>query len=230
MWQEKNGKLYKKFIFDDFAEAFSFMAEVADVAEEQQHHPEWKNVYNIVEFWLKTHDEDAITDKDKRLASTIDELALQYADTSAAKPKPSNIPPAAKKVVLYADGGSRGNPGPSASGYVLFDENEQILQQSGEYLGITTNNQAEYQAVKLGLEKAKAIGAREVDIYLDSLLVVNQMKGTFKVKNRDLWPIHQAIKDLLPSFQQVTFTHVPREMNKLADAEVNKVLDAQPNT
>lgn len=227
MWKEKNDTLYNKFTFEDFAEAFSFMAEVANVAEKQQHHPEWKNVYNTVEFWLKTHDKDAITDKDKKLAKSIDTIAKQYTDKTTAEEKQPSTP-TTKKVILYADGGSRGNPGPSASGYVLFDEDEQILQQSGEYLGITTNNQAEYQAVKLGLVKAKAIGAREVDVYLDSLLVVNQMKGIFKVKNRDLWPIHQAIKDLLPSFQEVTFTHVPREMNKLADAEVNKVLDAQP--
>lgn len=137
------------------------------------------------------------------------------------------IPHKAQKVKLFADGGSRGNPGPSASGYVLLDEDGQILIEAGVYLGITTNNQAEYQALKLGLEHAKKMGIREVYAHMDSLLVINQMKGIFKVKNRDLWPIHEAIKTLCKDFTKVTFTHVPRELNKLADAEVNKCLDAQ---
>ncbi len=134
---------------------------------------------------------------------------------------------APKKIKLYADGGSRGNPGPSASGYVLLDMNDQVFVEKGEYIGITTNNQAEYQALRFGLEEAKKLGVREVDVYLDSLLVVNQMKGIFKVKNRDLWPIHESIKELATQFKSVTYTHVPRELNKLADGMVNQTLDAQ---
>lgn len=131
------------------------------------------------------------------------------------------------QVKLYADGGSRGNPGPSASGYVLLDEKGEVLVDKGVYLGVTTNNQAEYQALKLGLEEAKSMHARHVDVYMDSMLVVNQMKGIFKVKNRDLWPIHESIKQLTTSFEKVTFTHIPRELNKLADTAVNRALDEQ---
>lgn len=134
---------------------------------------------------------------------------------------------APKAIKLYADGGSRGNPGPSASGFVLMDMNDQVFVEKGEYLGITTNNQAEYQALKFGLEEAKKLGVQEVQVYMDSLLVVNQMKGIFKVKNRDLWPIHQAIKELSKEFKEISFTHVPRELNKLADGMVNETLDAQ---
>lgn len=130
-------------------------------------------------------------------------------------------------VKLYTDGGSRGNPGMSASGYVLMDRDDAILKKSGIYLGITTNNQAEYQALRLGLEEAYHIGAREVDVFMDSLLVVNQMNGVFKIKNRELWPIHQSIKELLKLFHKVRFMHIPRELNRLADAEVNDVLDAE---
>jgi len=137
----------------------------------------------------------------------------------------NNSLPSAERVVLYTDGGSRGNPGPSASGYVIFDDQKKLLVSKGVYLGITTNNQAEYIALKLALEEAKSLGARKADIYMDSLLVVNQMKGIFKVKNRDLWPIHDAIKQLCRQFEHVSFTQVPRELNKLADAEVNKALD-----
>lgn len=126
---------------------------------------------------------------------------------------------------MYADGGSRGNPGPSASGFVILDMNDQVILTKGVYLGVTTNNQAEYQAVKFGLEEALKLGVRSLYVYLDSLLVVNQMLGKFKVRNRDLWPIHAAIKDLVKQFKQVSFTHVPRELNKLADRAVNDALD-----
>jgi ribonuclease HI len=130
------------------------------------------------------------------------------------------------EVKLYADGGSRGNPGPSASGWVLFDMGGSIIKQNGFYLGITTNNQAEYQALKLGLEDAHKMRAQKVQVFMDSLLVVNQMKGIFKVRNRDLWPIHTAIKELAEGFQKVTYTHVPRALNKDADRMVNETLDA----
>jgi ribonuclease HI len=130
-----------------------------------------------------------------------------------------------KKVKLYADGGSRGNPGPSASGYAILNMNDKIVVKKGVYLGVTTNNQAEYQALKLGLEEAKRTHAQIVYVYMDSLLVVNQMLGIFKVRNRDLWPIHDAIQKLVKEFQEVSFTHVPRVLNKIADAAVNETLD-----
>lgn len=218
MWQTENNKLYQKFSFKDFNEATVFINNVASIANELNHHPTIKNTYNSVEIWLSTHDAgDVVTDKDKMFAKRIDELI--------AAPTPKTT--AVKQIKLYADGGSRGNPGPSASGYVLLDMNDDILFKSGVYLGITTNNQAEYQALKFGLEEAQKLGAREVDVYMDSLLVINQMKGIFKIRNRDLWPIHQAIQELSKQFKKITFTHVPREFNKLADAEVNTTLDAE---
>jgi len=137
--------------------------------------------------------------------------------------------PLPSEVKLYADGGSRGNPGPSAGGFVVLDMNDTLLRASSKYLGITTNNQAEYHALKGGLELCRENHIKIVHVYLDSLLVVNQMKGIFKIKNRELWPIHEAIKTLVNSFQNVYFTHVPRELNRLADAEVNKALDALRN-
>jgi len=131
------------------------------------------------------------------------------------------------EVKLFADGGSRGNPGPSASGFAILDMHDQILLTQGIYLGVTTNNQAEYQALKVGLQELSRMGTvRDVHVYMDSLLVINQMLGIFKVKNRDLWPIHDAIKELITHFRKVTFTQVPREYNKLADRAVNEALDA----
>jgi ribonuclease HI len=136
-----------------------------------------------------------------------------------------------ESVKIYADGGSRGNPGPSASGYVVVDPNtNKVLVDKGVYLGITTNNQAEYLALKYALEECQKMGVKTIDAYMDSLLVVNQLKGVFKVKNRDLWPIHDAVKELIGKFEKFTISHVPREMNKLADAAVNRALDEQLQT
>ena len=131
----------------------------------------------------------------------------------------------AKEVLVYTDGGSRGNPGPSASGFVIYGKDGKLLFEGGKYLGVTTNNQAEYQAVKLGLEKALELQARIVGFRLDSQLVANQLTGVYQIKNRDLWPIHESIKELIRKFDRVTFTHVRRELNGEADAMVNKILD-----
>jgi len=136
-----------------------------------------------------------------------------------------SITTSSEELKLYADGGSRGNPGPSAAGYVLYTMRDELVMKRGEYLGVTTNNQAEYLALRMGLEEAKRRGARRVHVYLDSLLVVNQMRGIFKVKNRDLWGVHEATKQLVGEFEKVNFTHVPRELNKVADGEVNVALD-----
>lgn len=129
-------------------------------------------------------------------------------------------------IVIYSDGGSRGNPGPSAAGYVVLNNRQEVIAEGGEYLGITTNNQAEYQGVRLGLEKAIELGYKKVDFKIDSMLVVNQMKGYYKIKNRELWPINERIRVLMNKFDRVTFTHVNREFNQLADGMVNKTLDA----
>lgn len=130
---------------------------------------------------------------------------------------------------LYADGGSRGNPGPSAGGFVILTLDNNVVEKSGKYLGITTNNQAEYHSLKGGVEAALKLGIKNLDVYMDSLLVVNQMKGIYKIRNRDLWPIYEAIKELSGKFDKITFSHVPRELNKLADSIVNETLDSQKN-
>ena len=226
MWQETKHGLYKQFTFHDFRGAWAFMQRVADAAERADHHPRWQNEWNVVDIWLNTHDNGMrITDQDRTLAKAIDTLVEPQAagnfDLDVAK-KSTKI----TELQLYADGGSRGNPGPSASGYVLLDMEGQPVLRAGEYLGVTTNNQAEYQALKLGLEHAlHDFQTREVHVYMDSMLVINQMKNIFKIKNRDLWPIHNACVELTEKFDKVSFDHVPRELNKAADAEVNKALD-----
>ncbi len=223
MWQETKHGLYRQFNFDDFKHAWDFMSEVAKLAEEYQHHPRWENEWSVVQIWLITHEGgQKITEKDHELAKAIDEVYGDDAPQGEKAPDPGAHP---DKVKLFGDGGSRGNPGPSASGYVVLDMEDNVLVDKGVYLGVTTNNQAEYTALKLGLEECQKMGVKEVQVYMDSLLVVNQMKGIFKIKNRDLFPIHENIKELAKKFEKISYSHVPREFNKLADAAVNRALD-----
>ncbi|MFZ1301543.1 MAG: reverse transcriptase-like protein [Candidatus Microsaccharimonas sp.] len=129
-------------------------------------------------------------------------------------------------ITIFSDGGSRGNPGPSAAGFVVLNNQQEVIAEGGEYLGITTNNLAEYHGVRIGLEEAERLGYKKVDFKIDSMLVVNQMKGYYKIKNRELWPVHERIRLLMTKFERVTFTHVLRQFNQLADGMVNKTLDA----
>ncbi len=227
MWQETKHGLYKQFVFRDFKEAWEFMERVSAEVNRMDHHPRWQNEFNVVDIWLSTHDDGMqITDRDHELASTIDTL-VELPDPTKMDHNVAEKTTTLKEVQLYADGGSRGNPGPSASGYVLLDMGDRVVLNAGEFLGVTTNNQAEYQALKLGLEHAlHDFKAEQVHVYMDSMLVVNQMKNIFKIKNRDLWPVHNACLELVRQFHRVSFDHVPRELNKLADDEVNKALDA----
>jgi ribonuclease HI len=128
---------------------------------------------------------------------------------------------------LYTDGGSRGNPGDSACAFVICNMDGTVVEKSGYYMGMATNNQAEYYGFKKGLERARELGIDKVQLYSDSQLVVNQMNGFYKVRNQELAPLHQDVTQLANSFEKVTFTYVPRELNKIADKEVNRILDDQ---
>lgn len=128
---------------------------------------------------------------------------------------------------LFTDGGARGNPGPSAYAYVICKMDETVVEKSGEYIGETTNNQAEYKGLIAGLERATELGIKTLHVFMDSELVVKQVNGQYKVKNPDMVFLHQKVAQLRPNFDQVDFTHVLRALNKLADAEVNRILDSQ---
>jgi len=133
------------------------------------------------------------------------------------------------KLRIYTDGGSRGNPGPAASGAVLKEvrgtEEGETVATASKFLGVTTNNQAEYVAIIIGLKKAIALGATEVELYMDSELACKQLKGEYKVKNPEIAERFLEVKNLFHSFKQVHLQHIRRERNKEADAIVNKVLD-----
>ena len=213
MWQEKNEELYRKFEFENFKQAFDFMTDVAALAEAQNHHPRWQNQYNELEIWLSTHSQSKVTDKDHKLAKAIDGLLKQSksAKVDAAK--------------LYTDGGSRGNPGPSAGAFLICKMDGNVVEKSGFYIGIATNNQAEYRALLKGLHRSQALGVRKLNVFMDSELIVKQLNRLYKIKNKDLKPLYQQIKKLEKFFEEVSFTHVPRLMNKEADSEVNRILD-----
>ncbi|MFA6215740.1 MAG: ribonuclease HI family protein [Patescibacteria group bacterium] len=127
------------------------------------------------------------------------------------------------KIILYTDGGARGNPGPAGIGVVLKYDDKILTYK--KFIGHATNNQAEYQAVILGLEKAKELGAAEVDVFLDSELVQQQLSQKYKVKNADLAILFVKAWNLATGFKKVKYTHIYRTDNKLADKLVNEAID-----
>ncbi|MCL2869518.1 reverse transcriptase-like protein [Candidatus Saccharibacteria bacterium] len=128
-------------------------------------------------------------------------------------------------AVVYTDGGSRGNPGPSAAGYYILSPQGEVLDRGGEFIGITNSRQAEYIALKLGVEKAIQLGLNKVVFKVDNLMLAGHMNGTYKIKNRELWPIYDEINLLLKKIESAAFKHVTRDKNVQADSEVNRVLD-----
>ena len=129
------------------------------------------------------------------------------------------------KITIYSDGGARGNPGPAGIGAVLKNKDGEVLAEISEYIGETTNNQAEYKAILAALEKAVKLGATELECFLDSELVVKQLNGEYRVKNKDLAPLFVKIYNLTHSFKKVKFKHIRRELNKEADKLANEAMD-----
>jgi ribonuclease HI len=131
------------------------------------------------------------------------------------------------KLVVHVDGGARGNPGPAAIGVVVSEAGGAVLDELGEPIGETTNNVAEYRALLRGLERARALGADEVEVVGDSELVAKQVNGQYKVKHAGLKPLHAEALQALASFDRWHVRTVPRAQNAAADALVNAALDAR---
>ena len=130
------------------------------------------------------------------------------------------------KARLFTDGGSRGNPGPAAFAFVLEADDGTVLDARGESIGVATNNVAEYSALVAGLERAVEVGVDELEVISDSELMVKQMRGEYKVKNRSLQDLFLDASRLGRKIGSVTYTAVRREHNELADSLVNEALDA----
>ncbi|MFH1551280.1 MAG: ribonuclease HI family protein [bacterium] len=136
------------------------------------------------------------------------------------------------KITIYTDGGSRGNPGPSAIGVAIYKEN-QILKKYSEHIGKATNNEAEYQAVIFALKKVKLLfgkktaGQMEIEVCMDSELIVKQINHQYKIKEESLQPFFIKVWNSIIDFGQVEFKHISRQKNKIADSLVNEALDAK---
>ena len=129
------------------------------------------------------------------------------------------------KVVVHVDGGARGNPGPAAIGVVVSDPDGAVLEELGERIGVATNNVAEYRALLRGLERARALDAREIEIVNDSELVARQITGAYKVKHPAMKPLYLEAMQALRGFDSWSIRTVPRAQNADADALVNSALD-----
>jgi len=139
-----------------------------------------------------------------------------------------------RKIIIYTDGGSRGNPGPAAIGTVFCNERNQIIKKYSEYLGEMTNNEAEYQAVIFALEKFKALFGKklakstEIELKSDSELLIKQLNGEYKILDEKIQPLFLKIWNLRLDFKKLKFKLISREKNKEADRLVNEALDNQP--
>jgi ribonuclease HI len=130
-------------------------------------------------------------------------------------------------VVVHVDGGSRGNPGPAAAAAVVTSPEGEVLDEAAVTIGRATNNVAEYRGLLLGLERARALGATEVDVVNDSELIAHQVNGRYKVKHADMKPLHAEALAALRGFERWSLRPVRREQNADADALVNQALDAE---
>lgn len=128
---------------------------------------------------------------------------------------------------LFTDGGARGNPGPAAAGGLIIGADGNVVAEVSEYLGVTTNNVAEYRALALTLRKAKDLGCDPITIHMDSELIVKQLNGLYKVKDPKMLELYGQVRSLLRQFSDWKVTHVPRTQNERADELVNSVLDAR---
>jgi ribonuclease HI len=148
-------------------------------------------------------------------------MIIDYDDDAPYGKKHSKL----EKCIIYSDGGSRGNPGPAAAGYIIMDQNEDIVVDGGRYLGVQDSIYAEYAGVLLALIKARLMGLKNVELRSDSLSVVNQLNGINQATDEFVAPLYQRIKMLQKQFKIIRFIHIRRDFNQLADGIVNKLLD-----
>jgi len=130
-----------------------------------------------------------------------------------------------KKLIVYLDGASRGNPGPAGIGIVVSDEKGKIISQINGYIGEATNNVAEYQALIQALKKIKKYKVKQIKFCLDSELLVNQINGLYRTKDKELFALLQEVRKLSRNFSQAEFCYIPRKENKLADKLANQAIN-----
>ncbi|HYO52028.1 ribonuclease HI family protein [Archangium sp.] len=139
--------------------------------------------------------------------------------------EPRDTAEAPSSLRLFSDGAARGNPGPAGAGAVLMDAEGRVVARLGRFLGIQTNNHAEYMGLLLGLKHARSLGVKELEVLADSELLIRQLQGRYQVKSPTLRPLYEEASALLKQFSRVKLTHVPREKNKAADEMSNRAID-----
>ncbi len=161
----------------------------------------------------------------ERLARLIERVAEIIAPGNSRASALTDAALAPSKVRVYSDGAARGNPGPSGAGAVLVDSSGNVVDRLGKYLGIQTNNYAEYMGLLLGLKRARELGIREVEVFADSELMIRQLGGRYQVRSPSLRPLYEQALRLLNDFSRVKLVHVPRKMNAAADEMSNRAID-----
>ncbi len=136
-------------------------------------------------------------------------------------------PPSQFIYSLYTDGACRGNPGEAGAGVILKDSSGKTVKKMRKYLGFMTNNQAEYNALLLGLNLARTSGVRNLQVYLDSELVVRQVNGEYRVKSPEIKSLHRKVLKMLGEFDKINILYIPREMNGEADSLANQAIDLE---
>ena len=179
--------------------------------------PEPKDRYTAYKF-IKD-----FTSANVRLHETT--VSVLEIEEGKINPGHTNARNTANGVTINVDGASRGNPGPSGIGYCIHDDSGKIIEQGGEFIGFATSRVAEYYAIKKGIERALEMNYKTVRFISDSLMVVNQLNGIFTVKNQDILPIYNELQERINQFDAVSFTHVPRSENTIADSEANAAID-----
>lgn len=155
----------------------------------------------------------------------LDEASASVLEIEKTTPHRSSLRGTANGITINVDGSSHGNPGPSGIGYCIHDSTGQLIERGGEFIGFATSRVAEYCAMKKGIERAIELGYKSAHFISDSLMVVNQLNGIFTVKNRDIMPFYQDIQNKINNFDAISFTHVPRSQNTIADTEANLAVD-----
>ena len=202
------------------------------------------NLYIVYEVMLQNDDVKMSSERytsykwvkmDETGLMPLDEASMMVLQITATKTgalasriiraEQEQVLPASDFATIYTDGGSRGNPGPSGLGYYIIGPDGKEIKRGGEFLGFSSSRLAEYYGLKEGLEQAIELGFKRVHFKSDCLMMVNQMNGVYKVKNPDLFQVHNDVLKLLDKLEAYSFTHVPRELNTEADAEVNRVID-----
>jgi len=135
------------------------------------------------------------------------------------------LPKNLRRIRVYSDGAARGNPGPAGAGAVLVEPSGAVVERVGKYLGTQTNNFAEYMGLILGLQRARALGVSEVEVFADNELMIRQLSGRYQVKSPSLRPLYEQAVQLLNEFSRFKLVHVPRQMNAAADEMSTKAID-----